>query len=150
MVSDAHRDSVAGHVLGTEKVACRIGARDTGKRDHTSATVTIAARLIESDVTVAIDTQKLKVDSARILDLLLVLFAERGNFVFRHRAVENVDVSGLDVDMVEQMLVHHPSNTLQLKWLHRKVLAQIERDHVGERQHALLVDTNEFVVNVDG
>ncbi|PNW61404.1 UNVERIFIED_CONTAM: hypothetical protein BEN50_25900 [Euhalothece sp. KZN 001] len=84
------------------------------------------------------------------VDGLFVPLAVGGDFLGGQRAVGNVHVLRIDVDVVEEMLVHEPDVALQLVRLHGEVLVEVERDHVLERQPLFLVQADELVVHAGG
>ena len=118
--ADAHRDRPPRHVLLAEEIAGGVDPRHAVERDQPRAAVAAGARLVEADVARAADAQELNIDPAGRRDLLFVPLAEvvalarRGN-----RAVRNVNVRRIDVDVVEQMLAHEAHVALQLVGLHR-------------------------------
>ena len=130
--ADPHRNGPSRHVLLAEEIARRVHPRDAVERDQSRAAVGGRSRLIEADVPRAADPEKLQIEPARFLDLLLVCAAVFNDLFDRDRAVGHVRILRADVDQVEQMLAHETAIALQLERLDRKILVEVERDDVGE------------------
>ena len=145
--ADAHGDGAGGHVLDAEEVAGGVHAGELVEPDHAGPAVGRGAGLVEPDVSRAADAQELDVDAAGLLDGPLVPLAVGGDLLGGERAVGDVHVLRIDVDVVEEMLVHEPDVALQLVGLHREVLVEVERHHVLEREAFLLVQPHELVVH---
>jgi hypothetical protein len=71
------------------------------------------------------------------------------NFFARDVATRDVNVGGIDVDVIEQILPHEPVVAVDAVRRHRVVLVEIERDHVGEAQSFLPVASNQLAVNAN-
>ena len=95
----------------------------------------------------AADAQQLQIEAARRFHGPLVRFAKPVQVADGERAVGNVDVRRLDIDMVEQVLLHEADVALPLVGLHRPVLIQIEGDDVAERQPFALMQADQFAID---
>lgn len=69
-----------------------------------SARLEAGSRLIEGKVAIRSNATQEQLDTTDLLDLLLVCVAFR--FEVRSIAIEDVDIGGLNIYMVEEMLVH--------------------------------------------
>ena len=107
----------------------------------------IRTRFVEADVTGASDTQKLNIDAAALSDFCFVVAAVVGDLLHGNGAVRNMHVLGLDVDMIEEMLLHKPHVALQVFRLHRIVFVQIESHDVGKRQTFFFVHPDQFGID---
>ena len=105
------------------------------------------AGLVEPDVAGPAYSQELEVQPARFLDGALVCGTEGRYLLDRKRAVGDVRVGLVDVDVIEQVLVHEPPIALQVVRLHGEVLVQIERQHALEAQALLLVQANQLGID---
>ena len=93
------------------------------------------------------DAEQLQVDAAGLLEGALVRVAERGDVVRGQRAVRDVNVGGIDVDVVEQELVHEPAVALKRRRLHGVVLVEVEGDDVGEGEPFPAVQPDQLPVD---
>ncbi len=146
---DAHGDRLARHVLLAEEVGGRVASRDRVERHEARPALEAGARLIEADVARLADAQDLEVDTARILDRLLVLLAILVHALPGHRPVRDVDVGRVDVHVGEQVLPHESMVGVDAVRGHRVVLVEVERDDVLEAQPLLFVLPDELAVDAD-
>ena len=104
-------------------------------------------RLVEADVAVAADAEKLQINAAQRPDQLVVTAALRLD-VLRH-AVRDVCVCLVDVDVVEQVGVHEVAVALLVVACQALVLVQVNRADLAEIQVALLVPLDQLLVGAD-
>src|SRR5207247_1120722 len=95
-----------GDVLLAEEAAGGIPPRHRIERDLARPAMAGRAGLVEADMPRSANPENLQVDAARSAYLLLVLGAEVLHGVFRNRAVRDVDVLRLDVDVIEERFLH--------------------------------------------
>ena len=94
------------------------------------------------------DTAQEEVDAACGDDLTLVLLAlllQIGGV-----AVEDVDVRGRHVDMVEEMLAHEGVIAFRVIFGDAHVFVHVERNDVAERHLARLIKAHQFLVGLHG
>lgn len=106
------------------------------------------ARLVEGDVSVGAYAAHEQVDAAVRGDLGLVALTF-GNGVLGV-AVEDVDVFGLDVNLVEEVGPHKSVVALLVVAGNAHVLVHVEGDDVFERYLAFLVEADEGLVHAQG
>ena len=89
-----------------------------------------------------------KVDASGREDCLLIV----GAFLFKVRgvSVEDVDVAGGNVDMVEEVVMHEGVVALGMVLGDAHVFIHVEGDHILERDLPRLVHADEFPVGADG
>ena len=100
------------------------------------------------DVTVAADTQQLHVNAADLVQHSLVRGA--GLVHVLSIAVRNMYVVFVDVDMVEQIVIHEVMIALIVGGLQRIVFIQIVGSNLAEIQSAFVVHTNQFFIGTNG
>ena len=142
--ADAHRDGVLGHLVNRLEEARVVLTRLLRQRFDARARTERRAWLVESDVAVRADAQHLQVNSACLLDALLVPAAVLLN-VIRH-AVRHVHPTGIDVDVLEQILPHEVVVALIVFRRQTHVLVQVERGDLGEIQTLFLVHPDQLFV----
>jgi hypothetical protein len=125
-------------------------AGEVVERDETRARVFARARFVEPHVTRSADAQDLDVDAAEVFDFLFVLLAIVPDGFAGDRAVGHVDVGAVDVDVVEQVLVHEADVALQRVGLHGEVFVEVEAHDVLERQTLFAVQADQFRVDAGG
>src|SRR5205807_8845734 len=100
--ADAHGDGAAGTLLARREEFRVVVHRFLAQNFQARAGADAGSRLVEADVAVAPDAQKLKVDSSGLSDCrfvgcaVLIVIASDGS-------VGNVDVAGIYVDMREEV-----------------------------------------------
>ena len=146
----AHGDGPPGHVPLAEEVAGRVHPRHLVERDESRAALARRARLVEADVAGAAHAQDLDVDPAQVADLALVFLAEGRDLLASDGAAGHVGVRRVDVDVVEEVLLHEAAVALDRVGLHRPVLVEVERHDVAEAQLLLAVQAHELVVDRRG
>ena len=105
-------------------------------------------RLVEADVAVVADAQQLQVGVAGLLDDAVVLGA-RGLGV-GVGAVRHMGVCLVDVDVIEQVLLHEVVVALGVIVGQATVLVQVVGAHLGEVQVAGLVGLDEVLIGANG
>ncbi len=81
--------------------------------------------------------------------MIFVLLAKLLHFLRGNRAVGNVNVCRIDIDMVEQMLPHEADVALQLIGLHGVILVEVERHDIAKREFLFAMNSQQFVINAD-
>src|SRR5206468_3385105 len=84
---DAHGDGFARDVPFAKKIRGGIEARGLVQRDQARARIARRAWFVKTDVTGSTDAQDLKIDSAGLFDLPLVVLAELEHLFAWERAV---------------------------------------------------------------
>ena len=130
--ADPHGDRLAGNIFLTKKITGCVAAGNAVKSNQSSPCYFPRSRFIEADVSGSPDPQDLDVDPSRIDDCLLILLAGSMNLRFGQRTVGNVDVRWIDIDMIEEVLVHEANVTLQFVRLHWEIFIKIECHYVGQ------------------
>jgi hypothetical protein len=92
----------------------------------------------------------LEVEAARLGDLLFVLAGVLRDLVDGEGAVGDVDVLGVDIDEVEEVLVHETVVALELFAGDGVVFVEVKSYHVSEGEIFGLVEADEFGVDADG
>ena len=111
----AHRKGALGHgvhVALEEEAGIVLDRRRCEIHDR-GAAVERGSGLVEGDMAVGADAQHLNVDAAGLLDLRLVSLALLGGIL--GHAVEDVGVGELDVDLLEEVLVHEVAVALVVR-----------------------------------
>src|SRR4051794_36058523 len=81
-------------------------------------------RLVETDVPVGADAEDLDVDPAGLSDGLFVALALR--LRIRRRTIEEVDLSGRQLDTVEEMVGHEPAIAPRVRVADPEKLVEVE------------------------
>ena len=148
--TDPHRDGASWHVLFAEEVAGGVDACDAIQRDQPRSTSPPGPRLVEADVTGSTDAQNLHVNATAI-PRSAASYCSQNRPTCSSGSVPSGMwmLARIDIDQVEQVLLHEPHIALQLVRLHRKILIQIESHHIGERQALFSMQADQFVVDPD-
>ena len=145
--TDTHRERAYGNVgrLLEEAgvVLDRLGREVNDARARSEG----AAGLVERDVAVGSDAENLKIDAARLLDLGLV----RGAFLapVLGETVENVGIGLLDVDLVEEVLVHEVAVALIVRRSETVIFVEVPALDVLEGYLLGLDVLGEAVIHLD-
>jgi hypothetical protein len=102
------------------------------------------AGLVEGDVAVAADAENLEVDAAGVLDPLLVLPAM--DLEIERPAIGHVGAFGVDIDVVEQVLLHEGPVALRMSGAQADVFVQIEGRYLREVEPFFLVQPDQLAV----
>ena len=148
--ADAHGDRLAGHVFEAEEVAGCVRPGHAVEVDQPRSRAARRARFVEPDVPGPADAEYLEVDAAGAGDCVLVFAAEGLDIPFGNGAIRNVYVLARDVHVVEKVLEHPAVVALRRVGRHRPVFVEVERDDVRQVEPVLLVQPDQFAVNVDG
>src|SRR5467141_1015436 len=146
--ADAHGDGTARTLLTRRKelrvvVQCFL-AQDLQARAGADA----GSRLVEADVAVAPDAQKLKVDSSCLSDSLLVRCAVL-IVIAADGSVGNVDVSGIRVDVREEVFLHEMMKAPRMCGGKSEIFIEIKGNDAREIERALFVQMHEMFVDAD-
>ena len=91
-----------------------------------------------------------QVESAALLDVGLVVVAELQDVLDGGVHVELVEVARRDVNLVEECLAQAGSGARCASFIDGEELIEVEHDYVLETYFALLVELDEFLVNLQG
>ena len=145
--SDAHRNSHLRGVLHAVE-GSRLHLEGVVRKLHeTRARTGVRTRLVEADLSVLADADNHQIDLA---GGTVVGIAILRNLVLGDRSVGNVDVLGLDVDVVEELLVDAVVAALLLVRADRVELVETEYGHVAEADLPGLVASYQLVVEAQG
>ena len=126
-----------------------VGLNGIGGQVHTvGAQLKGGARLVEADVAVVADAQQLQVDTAHVVDDLVVTLAlGRGVQV---GAVGQVDAGGVDVDVVKEIVVHEAPVALGILTRQTAVFVQVDGGHFRKVHVALVVPVDQLLIGAHG
>ena len=145
--ADAHGVGLAGHVVnGIEQAGVGVDGA-LRQLDAVRFLGELRRGLVEADVAVVAQAQKLQAQTAGLGDALLVSSA-RGSGVGAG-AVRHMGASRIDIDMGEQVVLHEVTVALVVLRIKASVLVQVEAGHVLEGQRAGLVVLNQAAVQAD-
>jgi hypothetical protein len=146
--TDAHGDGTTGTLLAGSKGFCIVVQSFAAQDFEARAGTDTGRRLIETDVAIAADAQKLEVDASGLADglfiggaILIVIAADC--------PVGNVDVAGIHVDVRKQVFMHEMMEALGMRGGKTEILIEIKSNDPGEIERALLVKSDELFVNAD-
>ena len=105
-------------------------------------------RLVEANMAVATNAQKLQIAETSVGNHLI----ERSTNLIDIgvRSSGNVHVLGVDVDMIEEMLIHEVVVALGVVVRDTKVLVEVIRADLGKVNIALLVPIDKLVIGANG
>src|SRR5882762_4283398 len=146
--ADAHGDGTARTLLTRREefrvVVHRFLAQDLKARAGADA----GSRLVEADVAVAPDAQKLKVYSSGFSDSLLVRCAVL-IVIAADGSVGNVNVSGIRVDVREEIFPHEMMKAPRMGGGKPEIFIKIKGNDAREIERALFVQMHEMFVDAD-
>ena len=142
-----HCNRFGRNVVLSEEIPGGIAASHGVERDATSTRVRTRSGFIESDMARLADTEYLQIDAAGFFYRYLVGLALHFDIVARNIATRDVDVLRAHVDVVEEILPHEPMIAVDALRLHRIVLIEIERHHIGEIETFLAVHLDQLAVD---
>ena len=108
----------------------------------------LSVGLVEANVTVSSNAENLNVDTAKLTYLLLVCLAECVNVLCL--TVGNVCISLVNVDLIEEVLVHKVTVALIVVGSYGIVFVKVYGGYLGEVELACLVVIDEAIVKTDG
>ena len=148
--ADAHRERALrdGLHVALEEEAGVVLHRRRGEVDDRGAALEGRAGLVERDVSVAADAEHLDVDAAGLLDLGLVGLALLRRIL--GESVEDVGVGELDVDLLEEVLVHEVAVALVVRAGEPVVLVEVPALHLLVGDLLRLDGLGHLVVHEDG
>src|SRR5262249_46532152 len=146
--ADTDGDGALGHFLAGCKGFAIVLDRFRAELFHASAGAEARHGLVESDVSIAADAEKLQVDSAGVADGLLVLFAIRV-VITGERSFRDVDAGVRNIHVSKQMLLHKGAETLRMRWRNAEILVEIEPNNAREIKMLFAVQANEFAIEAD-
>ena len=143
-----HSDSLGGNVI--------LGSKETGvclngglvKVNGVSFSCECVCGLVKADVTVKTYTEKLKVDSAELLDEFVVVFSLCLEILCT--AVRDVCVISVNVDFAEEVVIHKVAVALVVGAVQTHVLVQVHAGDGGEVDLARLVIGDQTLVGANG
>lgn len=152
--TSAH-DGVGTHGIGLtrdildliEKAAVGLD-RALGKVDAMSAVGEVIVGLVEANVTVVANAQKLKILVARSRNHGIVLGAS--GISIGIGAIGHMGILDIDVHVIEQVLVHEITVALGVITVETAILVQVIAAHLGEVNVALLVPLDKLLVRTNG
>lgn len=152
--ASAH-DGVGTHGIGLtrdildliEKAAVGLD-RALGKVDAMSAVGEVIVGLVEANVTVVANAQKLKILVARSRNHGIVLGAS--GISIGIGAIGHMGVLDIDIHVIEQVLVHEITVALGVITVEAAILVQVIAAHLGEVNVALLVPLDKLLVRANG
>ena len=118
------------------------------KFDAMRAVGEMVVGLVEADMTVIADAQKLQIGVAGGSDHRIVLGASRVGVGIG--TIGHVRVRDIDVHMIEQVLVHEIMIALGIIMGEAAILVEVVRAHLGEVDIALLVPLDKLLVGTNG
>src|SRR5262249_28598355 len=136
--ADPHGQGLHRHVFFAEKAAGGIAAGHRIEADQAGAAMTGGAGVVEADVATTANAQNLQVDAAGPANLLLVIGAVILDFFRADSAVRQMDVLRLDVDVIEERLLHPPSVAVRAIGLYRAIFVEVEADDTGKIEAGFL------------
>ena len=146
--ADAHGDGAARTLLTGRKEFCVVVQRFLAQDLQARARADAGSRLIETNVAVTPDSQKLKVDASGFPDGLfvrravLIVIAADGS-------VGNVDVARVHIDVGEEIFPHEIMKALRMSSAKPKILIKIKGYDAREIERALFVKMRELFVDAD-
>ena len=117
-----------------------------GELDHVGEAFQRSTRLVEADVAVAANAEQLHVDATRFGNGLVVAGQRIGGGV---DAAGDVHALRVEIDVVEQVVVHEVAVALIMRGLETDILVEVERGHVLEADLASLVQFDELGIEVE-
>ncbi len=143
---NSHGDSRLGHIIKATEGRSGVRLCQVIEGHLPSDRRVIRPGLIEADMTGAPDAENLQVEPAACLNLCLV-----GGTMCRYvrrcqRAAGQIHVLGLDVDVIEEIVVHEVPVRLRVLVRQSRVFIQVESGHVSERKPFFLVQANQLCV----
>ena len=139
---DAHRDGHLGrfvHIM--EELRLHL-ARIVRELYQTRARFLVRTRLVETDLTLLTDTDDHQIDAANLVVHLAVV----RNLIGCHRAIEDMDILGTNVDVIQKFVVDAVVAALRVALLNRIELIEAINHHVAERHLALLVALHQLTI----
>ena len=147
--SAAHGDGLGGDVVDAVEEDGVALSGFFGEIDDAGAGVTSGAGFVEADVSGGADAEDLKVNAAGVFDGLFVGLTMLPEVSLGDGAVGDVDVVGVDVDVVEELVVHEVPVALRVLATEADVLVEVEGDDASEGEAVFGVEATEFLVEVD-
>ena len=142
--ADAHGESVLRHVFEGAENGTVILEGLLGEDFYPRAGAQRAGGFVEADVTIAPQTEQLDINATRIEDALFVTAAFDMHVL--RRAIGDVGVLLINVDMLEKMLPHEPVVGLIMGGRQTDIFVEVEGCHPTEVQILLAVETDQFPV----
>ena len=105
------------------------------------------ARLVEADVPVVPQAQKLQIDAAGLRDCLLVSVARRLGII--HRAVGYMCLLDVDIDVVEEVVLHEVTVALVVSSRQAAIFVEIERLRIREADLARVARAHELGIQAN-
>ena len=146
--SDAHGEGPAGDLVGGGEEAGVVLDGLGGDGDESGSGLEGGAGLVEADVSVASDAEDLELDASEVFHLGLVAFALGDDVV--GESVEEVDVCGVEVDVLEEVVLHEAPVALLVVVGEAEVLVEVEGVDAGEVEFAALEALGDLVVELEG
>ena len=105
-------------------------------------------RLVEADVAVVADAEQLQVHAAERFDERFIAGGFRLEVL--RKAVRHMRVRLVDVDVVEQVVVHEIAVAVRVVAGKPAVFVEVDRPHAGEVEEPLFAALDQFFVCADG
>ncbi len=131
-----------GHFLFAAEEAGVVAHRFVGERFEPRAAAQRRAGLVEGDVPVAADAEDLQVDASFVGDHPLVLLAVGGEV--ERPAVGHVRVARVDVDVIEEVLLHEVAIAVRVGGTEAHVLVEVEGDDARKIEPFLAVHADQL------
>ena len=99
-------------------------------------------------MTVRADTTHKEVHATSLSNHLLIMgtFGQKVGSI----AVEDMDILGFDVDVVEEIVPHKAVVALGVVYIEADILVHVECDHILETDDTLLIQFNQMLVEAEG
>ena len=104
--------------------------------------------LVEADVAVVTDAQQLQIHAAQIADDAVIVAALHRSVQLQ--AIGHVGVSGIDIDVIEEIGAHEVDVALVVGRAQTNILVKIHGANLGEVQIALFIPLDQLLISADG
>lgn len=147
---DAHGDGGCRDIFLASEGGCGVRDGEVVEMHLAGDGGIVGAGFVEADVAGASDAENLKVDAAAVLDFLFVGGAVGRDVGIGQHAGGQVDVFRLDIDVVEEVLVHEVPVGFLVFVGKTTVFVEVEGDDVGEGEAFFLVQADQLGVEGEG
>ena len=145
--SDAHGQRLMRNIfLPFKQSGVRIN-RTLGQIDQMRSLRKVLRRLIKTNVPVAPDPEKLKINAAQIRYQFIITFAFF--FYAPGNTVRNIRICLVNIDMVKQIVVHEIAVALIMGSRKAAILIQISGFYPGKIKQAIFIPPDQFSVSPD-
>lgn len=147
-IQNTHGVSLAGHqrLILEETGICIDGT--LGQLHAVGAFDELIAGLVETNVTIATQTQQLQIHAAHAVQQLIIALAFP--LCVRIHTIGNIGVIQVDIDMVEQVMPHEISIALIVVSRQTHILIQVHSLYLRKVHIALFVPLDQLLINANG